>query len=60
MDTLIILCLLGDPTLPAVSVKNTGGFQVDIQELLGKINNPIANKAKEITNNSALKCPWVE
>lgn len=34
MDTLIILCLLGDPTLPPVSVKHTGGYQVDIQELL--------------------------
>lgn len=34
MDTLVILCFLGDPELPAVSVKHTGGFQVDIQELL--------------------------
>lgn len=40
MDKLIILCLLGDPTLPPVSVKHTGGFQVDIQELLYNINNP--------------------
>lgn len=40
MDKLIILCLLGDPTLPPVSVKHTGGFQVDIQELLYNVNNP--------------------
>lgn len=52
MDTLIILCLLGDPTLPAVSVKNTGGFQVDIQELLEKINNPDCN-IHVVTNTSS-------
>lgn len=40
MGDLIILCLLGDPMLPAVSVKHTGGFQVDIQELLSHIHNP--------------------
>lgn len=34
MKKLVIVCFLGDPSLPAVSVKHTGGFQVDIQELL--------------------------
>lgn len=32
--TLLILCFLGDPALPAVSVPNTGGYNVDIKELL--------------------------
>lgn len=32
--TLLILCFLGDPELPAVSVPNTGGYNVDIKELL--------------------------
>ena len=50
-DTLIILCLLGAPTLSAVSVKNTGGFQVDIQELLEKINNQNCN-IHVVTNTS--------
>ena len=40
MSCLIILCLLGDPMLPAASVDHTGGFQVDIQELLFNIHNP--------------------
>ncbi len=39
MSRLVIVCLLGDPSLPAVSVKNTGGFQVDIQELLSNLKN---------------------
>lgn len=51
MDTLIILCLLGDPNLPAVSVKHTGGYQVDVQELLANINNPNCN-IHVITNSS--------
>lgn len=32
--TLLVLCFLGDPALPAVSVPNTGGYNVDIKELL--------------------------
>lgn len=51
MDVLIILCLLGDPTLPAVSVRHTGGFQVDIQELLFNIRNPDCS-VHVITNTS--------
>lgn len=51
MDTLIILCLLGDPTLPAASIKHTGGFQVDIQELLENIYNKNCN-IHVITNTS--------
>lgn len=51
MDVLIILCLLGDPTLPAVSVRHTGGFQVDIQELLFNIHNPGCS-VHVITNTS--------
>jgi len=39
VDRLIILCLLGDPALPATSIAHTGGFQVDVQELLDSINN---------------------
>lgn len=39
MSKLVILCLLGDPMLPAVSVGHTGGFQVDIQELLYNMKN---------------------
>lgn len=51
MCELIILCLLGDPMLPAVSVKKTGGFQVDIQELLFHIRNPDCT-VHVITNTS--------
>lgn len=40
MDRLVVLCLLGDPALPAASIAHTGGFQVDIQELLTNIQNP--------------------
>ena len=39
MDTLVVLCLLGDPALPAASIAHTGGFQVDVQELLNSIQN---------------------
>lgn len=39
MDRLVVLCLLGDPTLPAASIAHTGGFQVDVQELLSNIQN---------------------
>lgn len=55
MDKLIILCMLGDPTLPAVSVKHTGGFQVDIQELLYNLNNP--NCEIHIITNTSEHCP---
>lgn len=30
----MIVCLLGDPELPPASVEQSGGFQVDVQELL--------------------------
>lgn len=55
MDKLIILCMLGDPSLPAVSVKHTGGFQVDIQELLYNLNNP--NCEIHIITNTSEYCP---
>ena len=34
MKTIAIICLLGDPLLPAVSVPNSGGYNVDSLELL--------------------------
>ena len=37
MEKLVVVCLLGDPKLQPVSVKYTGGFQVDVQELLYNI-----------------------
>ncbi len=40
MDKLVVLCLLGDPALSAASIAHTGGFQVDVQELLDSIQNP--------------------
>lgn len=55
MDVLVILCLLGDPALPAVSVKHTGGFQVDIQELLANLHNPKC--AVHIITNTSEYCP---
>lgn len=58
-DTLIILCLLGDPTLPAASVKHTGGFQVDVQELLSSIQNPDCD-IHVITNTSLYRDQQVE
>lgn len=39
MDKLVVLCLLGDPALPAASIEHTGGFQIDVQELLNSIQN---------------------
>lgn len=57
MDVLIILCLLGDPMLPAVSVKNTGGFQVDIQELLSNIHNP--GCAVHVITNTSKYCETI-
>ena len=46
--------MLGDPTLPAVSVKHTGGFQVDIQELLFNLNND--NCEIHIVTNTSKHC----
>lgn len=51
MNTLVILCLLGDPGLPAVSVQHTGGFQVDVQELLSNLEGRPWN-VHIITNTS--------
>lgn len=55
MDKLVILCLLGDPSLPAASVAYTGGFQVDIQELLASIQNP--GCTIHIITNTSRYCP---
>lgn len=49
--TLLILCFLGDPMLPAVSVPNTGGYNVDIRELLDYLSESEWNCAV-ITNTS--------
>lgn len=54
MDTLVVVCLLGDPTLPAVSVKHTGGFQVDIQELLYNTNK--SSCVTHIITNTSQYC----
>ncbi|MDE6069138.1 MAG: hypothetical protein K2F89_09355, partial [Treponemataceae bacterium] len=51
MSRLVIVCLLGDPSLPATSVRNTGGFQVDIQELLSNLKN-VPFEIHVITNTS--------
>lgn len=59
MDTLIILCLLGDPTLPATSVRHTGGFQVDVQELLHTIQNPNCD-IHIVTNTSKFRKIYTE
>jgi len=49
--TLLILCFLGDPELPAVSVPNTGGYNVDIKELLDFLTDTDWN-CVVITNTS--------
>lgn len=51
VTSLVIVCLLGDPTLPAVSVNKTGGFQVDVQELLEHLLD-FKGKIYIITNTS--------
>lgn len=55
MDNLVVLCLLGDPALPAASIAHTGGFQVDIQELLASIQNP--GCTVHIITNTSKYCP---
>lgn len=54
-DRLVVLCLLGDPALPAASIAHTGGFQVDIQELLSSIDNPACTV--HIITNTSKYCP---
>lgn len=54
MDKLVVLCLLGDPALPAASIAHTGGFQVDIQELLYSIQN--SECAVHIITNTSRYC----
>lgn len=49
--TLLILCFLGDPVLPAVSVPNTGGFNADIKELLDFLSDTCWN-CIVVTNTS--------
>lgn len=55
VDKLVVLCLLGDPALPAASIAHTGGFQVDVQELLNNIQNPEC--AVHIITNTSKYCP---
>lgn len=52
---LVVLCLLGDPALPAASITHTGGFQVDVQELLTSIQNSECNV--HIITNTSTYCP---
>ena len=49
--TLLILCFLGDPMLPPVSVPNTGGYNVDMKELLDFLSGTDWN-CVVITNTS--------
>lgn len=51
----MVLCLLGDPALPAASIAHTGGFQVDVQELLSNIQNPECTV--HIITNTSRYCP---
>lgn len=46
---------MGDPALPAASIAHTGGFQVDIQELLNNIQN--SECAVHIITNTSRYCP---
>ncbi len=55
MYKLIILCLLGDPEIPAASVDHTGGFQIDIQELLTNIT--CFNCETHVITNTSRFCP---
>lgn len=50
--SIIILCLLGDPILPAVSCDRSGGFNVDMTEIL-KYWSKSSNLITVITNSSS-------
>lgn len=49
--SIVILCLLGDPVLPAVSYDRTGGFNVDMAEIL-KYWSSSSYSITVITNSS--------
>lgn len=49
--SIIILCLLGDPVLPAASYDRTGGFNVDMAEIL-KFWSSSSHSITVITNSS--------
>ncbi len=51
--SIIILCLLGDPVLPAASYDRTGGFNVDMAEIL-KYWSTSSYSITVITNSSLL------
>ena len=51
-SSIIILCLLGDPVLPAASCDRTGGFNVDMEEILKYWSN-FSYSITVITNGSS-------
>lgn len=51
-ESIIILCLLGDPSLPAGSCDRTGGFNVDMAEIL-KYWSSFPYSITVITNSSS-------
>ena len=64
-QTILILCFLGDPTLPAGSLSGTGGFNASVKDLLDflKKNDSfncifITNTTGNYTKTSTIKvCP---
>lgn len=56
--SIIILCLLGDPVLPAASYDRTGGFNVDIAEILKYWST--SSYSITVITNSSLHIPYTD
>lgn len=52
MQTILILCFLGDPTLPAGSLSGTGGYNASVKDLLDFLVNTHTFNCIFITNTT--------